>query len=89
MLILLFTLIVIYQKIGSAEPGEIKGVFLLTRLPFSVYLGWITVATIANTTAFLVNVKWDRFGLSESIWTIIMIAAAVLITCLVIYSKKD
>jgi len=89
MLILLFTLIIIYQKTSSAAAGERTGAFFLTRLPFSIYLGWITVATIANATALLVNVKWGGFGLSDSVWTIIMITAAVLITCLVIFSKGD
>jgi hypothetical protein len=89
MLILLFTLIVIYKKIDPAAAGQRNGVFFLTRLPFSVYLGWITVATIANATALFVNINWDGFGLSDSIWTIIVITTAVLITCLVIYNKKD
>jgi hypothetical protein len=37
----------------------------LVRLPFSVYFGWITVATIANVTVFLVYIGWNRFGLPE------------------------
>jgi hypothetical protein len=39
---------------------------LLIRLPFSVYYGWITVATIANAAVLLVFLNWDRWGLSES-----------------------
>lgn len=40
---------------------------LLIRAPFSVYFGWITVATIANVTVFLVSIDWNGFGLSESL----------------------
>lgn len=43
------------------------------KLPFSVYFGWITVATIANITAFLVSIDWNGFGLSEVAWTIIIL----------------
>jgi len=44
--------------------------------PFAIYLGWITLATIANIAAYLTKIGWDRFGLSAVSWTIIMICAA-------------
>lgn len=49
------------------------------RVPFSVYFGWITVAIIANITVFLVSVGWNRFGLPESLWTIVILLIGVLI----------
>lgn len=49
------------------------------RLPFSVYFGWITVATIANITVFLLSIGWNRFGLSESFWTIAVLLVGTLI----------
>ncbi len=52
---------------------------LLHRLPFSIYFGWITVATIANATTLLVSLGWNGFGLPESVWTVIMLAAGALI----------
>jgi hypothetical protein len=51
----------------------------LVRLPFSVYFGWITVATIANVTVFLVYIGWNRFGFSESFWTVLALLAGALI----------
>ena len=59
------------------------------QVPFGLYLGWITVATIANVTAALVNVGWDRFGLTESLWVVIMVAAAAVIAWLQLWVKKD
>lgn len=47
---------------------------LLIRLPFSVYFGWITVATIANITVLLVSIGWNGLGLSEATWTILVLA---------------
>ena len=51
----------------------------LVRLPFAVYFGWITVATIANITVFLVYLGWNGFGLSESFWTVLalLLGAAI------------
>ena len=46
---------------------------ILVRTPFSVYFGWITVATIANITVFLVSLGWNGFGIADFIWTAIIL----------------
>ena len=51
----------------------------LVRLPFSVYFGWITVATIANITVFLVYLGWNGFGMSKSLWTVGVLLVGALI----------
>ncbi len=51
----------------------------LVRLPFSVYFGWITVATIANITVLLVSLGWNGFGLSEVFWTVLILIIGALI----------
>jgi hypothetical protein len=51
----------------------------LVRLPFSVYFGWITVATIANITVFLVYLGWNGFGFPESFWTVAVLLVGALI----------
>ena len=40
---------------------------------FNIYLGWITAATIANISVFLKQLNWNRFGLSEQFWTVLII----------------
>ena len=57
---------------------------LLVRLPFSVYFGWVTVATIANITVWLVSIDWDGFGLSEPAWAVLIIAVGAVIGTAVI-----
>ncbi len=52
---------------------------LLVRLPFAVYFGWITVATIANATTLFVSLGWNGFGLSEAVWAIMILAVGALI----------
>jgi len=51
----------------------------LIKLPFSVYFGWITVATIANITTFLVSIGWNGFGISEPVWTMIILVVGAVI----------
>ena len=48
-------------------------------IPFRVYFGWITVATIANITIFLVSIDWNGFGIPSNIWTIIILLVGTII----------
>ncbi|MFW9992452.1 MAG: TspO/MBR family protein [Candidatus Odinarchaeota archaeon] len=89
MLVLFATLLYIYLKldIGRQEiPQEEK---LAVHLLFSVYLGWITVATVANVTAVLVTLNWDGFGINDIIWTSIILITVLIITLLMISTRKD
>ena len=56
----------------------------IIKVAFGIYLGWICIATIANVTTLLVNYNWNRFGLPEETWAIIMIALGALIVSLTI-----
>ena len=56
--------------------------------PICIYSGWITVATIANITAYLAKIEWSGFGISEIQWTIIMIIIATLLNALMIYKRN-
>ena len=60
---------------------------LIISTPFSIYFGWITVATIANVTVFLVSIGWNRFDIAEFVWTIIILCVGALIGILRI--RKD
>jgi len=89
MLCLLGSLIIIYLRLGIGRVKRSLIQKILEELPFSIYLGWITVATIANVTAVLVDLGWDRLGLSEELWAVVMIAAASGIALLVLFSRRD
>lgn len=54
---------------------------LMMKLPFTVYFGWITIATIANATTFLVSINWNGFSLSEVFWTNTIIVVGAIIGC--------
>jgi len=61
----------------------------IPKASFGIYLGWISIAAIANITALLVHYKWSGFGLSEETWTIIMILAGAGIAALALYQFRN
>ena len=89
MLTLLISLIVIYQRLGIGRQNVAAGERWLVHLTFSIYLGWITVATIANITAFLDFINWNGFGIAPEIWTILMLLVAIVVAGLMAYSRQD
>jgi hypothetical protein len=89
MIILLLTLIVLYLRLDVGRSSAPLKEKLCVHLPFSVYLGWITVATIANVTAYLVSVHWDGLGISDVMWTQLVISVGVLITLLALIMRRD
>lgn len=54
----------------TRKVGEFRTVI---DIGFDVYLGWITAATIANISVFLVSINWKGFGISSEIWTCIVL----------------
>jgi len=76
MFVLLGTLVFINVKLLKTESAT---EYWLARVPFGIYFGWITVATILNFTIALVylNVKTSDF--STSILASVLIVAATLL----------
>ena len=89
MLILFASLLLMYLRlnIGKEKVSLKERIFI--HVPISVYIGWITVATIANVTAVLVTIGWNGFGISEEIWTMLVIIVAAIITILMLIKRKD
>lgn len=88
---ILISLIMIYLRLKIGIPDETKTPKqkFFTEVPFSVYLGWITVATVANVTAVLVGAGVEPFNQTAVIWTILVIIVATLIAALVIITRRD
>ena len=89
MLILFGSLIAIYLRLNIGKSEAPKTEKYLVHLPFSVYLGWITIATIANVTALLVNINWNAWGLGEQFWAIAVIIVGIAIALSVLFTRKD
>jgi hypothetical protein len=79
MIVLLGALITIYGRLRSAFPSVTALERWSTHLPFRIYLGWITVATIANTTIVLYDLGWRGAPLTEPLWAVIMLGVATVI----------
>lgn len=84
---LLICLIIVNKRILKEELSSREKLFI--RLPFSVYFGWITVATIANFTVLLVSLGWNAFGISETVWACIIIAVGMVTGSLTMLKHKD
>jgi hypothetical protein len=87
MAVLLISLIKIADILRVAQFTSTEKFFI--RAPFSIYFGWITVATIANISVFLVSIDWNGFGLAESVWTCIILLVGALIGILRMNKDKN
>lgn len=76
MIVILLSLILIYTTLKT-DPSFSSGARLwLVVVPFSIYLGWISVATIANISQVLVFLGWGGWSIAPSIWAAIMVIVA-------------
>jgi hypothetical protein len=89
MLVLLFSLIRTYLKLGIGRVSVSRAENLLVHLPFRIYLGWITVATVANVTTLLDYLQWNGFGISAEGWFSLILIAVLGIAGWVNYTRRD
>lgn len=88
-LVQLVSLILMHSRLKIHDARRSFASKAFTQFPISIYLGWISIATIANISAWLTANGWNGWGMSDINWTITMIAVAVLITVNVINRKKN
>jgi hypothetical protein len=86
---LLLSLIAIYLRLNIGRSKVKTGERLAVHLPFSVYLGWITIASIADVAVTMTAYGWDGFGISPETWAIVVVAVALVITMLMLGIRKD
>jgi hypothetical protein len=84
---MLVLLIRINEKLRSLE--YTKREFALLRAPFSVYFGWLTVATVANVCVWLVSIKWDAWGVDPVTWLITILWVASVIGVIAVLRNRD
>ncbi|MCF7835078.1 tryptophan-rich sensory protein [Candidatus Gracilibacteria bacterium] len=89
MILFLIVLIVIANKVLIGKKLGNRGDKLLVQIPFSLYLGWISVATIANISTWLVNTGWNMRGMTDIFWTIVVIIVAALLALISLYKKYN
>ena len=89
MFLLLASLIAIYVRLGIGKSKPSTRERLAIHLPFSVYLGWITIASIANVATTLVSVGWNGLGIPPETWAILIMIVALMIALLVTATRMD
>jgi hypothetical protein len=88
MLLFLITLIQLFLKSNTIARDLTLSQRFILQTPFIVYLGWISVATIANTTALLVAYKWTALCIAPVYWSASMILIALLLAVLMLKKFK-
>lgn len=89
MLLLFISLLMIYLKLNIGLLKVSLKEKIMVHVTISIYLGWITVATIANVTTVLVKFNVGELFLGEVVWTIIVIIVAMLITLIMLIKRID
>lgn len=89
MLALLVSLVAIYTRLDSGRTTVHGMIRWLVYLPFSIYLGWITVAVIPNTSVVLIDLGWNGLGISGPVWATALLAVATVIGTLVGLPRRD
>lgn len=89
MLALLVTLIVSYLKLDVGRTPISVAEKWTVDIPFSLYLSWISVATIANITDYLYFIGWDGLGIAPQAWAAIMLALASLVGLGMALTRRD
>ncbi|MBC8034374.1 MAG: tryptophan-rich sensory protein [Chitinophagaceae bacterium] len=75
--IMLITGVVLF--IRSIKAAQTAGYNKWIVVPFSLFLGWISVATIANFSTWLLALGWHGGSIGEETWTIVFLAIALLL----------
>jgi hypothetical protein len=86
---LLAMLILTYRNLESGRTPVDPQETWAARVPFSVYLGWITVAAMANVADVLYFLQWDGWGIGARDWTLVLFAAVLAVGGLVSITRRD
>ena len=86
---LLISLLAIYLKLRVGRKQRKFVEKLLVEVPFGIYLGWATVAVVANVSQVLFSEGWQGASLSAPIWTVLMLTVATLLGVLMIFTRKE
>lgn len=89
MLALLGALILSYLRLDVGRVAVSAVERWCVDIPFSVYLGWVSVATVANITDWLYWVNWDGWGVPPQLWAVIMLGVASVLGALMAFTRRD
>lgn len=82
-------LIVAYLRLEIGRTRVSTAERWCVQIPFSIYLAWATVATIANVTSTLYFVGWSGWGIAPEFWAAVMLVVATIVGVLVYRDRRD
>ena len=85
MLVLLITLISTYTRLGIGKRTITRETKWMLHVPFSIYLGWITVATVANISTVLYAAGWH----GSQFWAFLMMLVAAGLAVVAVLTRRD
>lgn len=56
--------------------------------PICFYTGWIVLACVVNVSAFLVKLEWGGFGLSNQVWSVVMLSVAATVYLFLVLARN-
>ena len=89
MVAILVPLIGIYLRLGPDRQHSSRQEKWFLHRPISVYLGWITVATVLNVALALYDLNWNGWGIAPSVWTAITMVVSTTIATLAAIQRQD
>lgn len=88
MVLLLIDLIILYKRFETVEMKNVEKI-LFVKAPISIYLGWISFATVANSSSYIASLNLNIFKNNEIFWTIIVLIFTLLLGLFMIVKKRD
>ncbi|MFC5284978.1 hypothetical protein [Pedobacter alpinus] len=85
----LFSLLKIFINLNLFDNNRLFTNKLFTQFPLTIYFAWICVASIANTSLYLISIGWDGFGIAPSLWAIIMIIVTIVLSVFIVKFKRN
>jgi hypothetical protein len=89
MLGILLPLMGMYQRLGIGRERVSRQERWFINIPISIYLGWITVATVVNVAIALYSLNWNGWSVSPTVWTVIMTIVSTAIAAVITIQRRD
>lgn len=89
MLVILYSLIMIHIRFRIGHPGASLREKMFIHFPFGIYLGWISIASLANLTVLLIALGIPNFGLADVTWAVAMMCVGTLLAIYMVFRQNN
>ena len=86
---ILATAVIAHRQLGVARSPEAGLAERILTIPVSIYVAWLTIATVANVSLVLADAGWGGFGLAYTTWGVIMLIVGVVLCGVFLLVLKD